>query len=106
MPKQCPTFVQTCRKCKKKNHWANCCNARIIGKNQTIEDYAIEAATEEVEKKTMKAEVQNEVMKIRNKEEQANGKMKKKKQQLTNDSSMEKNKEKLYGDRTAINKKQ
>ena len=106
MPKQCPAFVPTCRKCKKKNHWANCDNARIIRKNQTIEDYVIEAVTEEVGKKTMKAEVQNEVKKIRNKEEQANGKMKKIKQQLTNNSSMEKNKEKLYDDRTAINKKQ
>ena len=54
----------------------------------------------------MKAEVQNELKKIRNKEEKANGKMKKNKQQLTNDSSMEKNKEKLYDERTAINKKQ
>ena len=54
----------------------------------------------------MKAEVQNELKKIRNKEEKANGKMKKNKQQLTDDSSMEKNREKLYDERTAINKKQ
>ena len=69
MPEQCPAFGQACRKCGKKNHWSNCCNARIIGENQTTEDYVIEAVTEEVTKKTMKAEVQNEVKKIRNKEE-------------------------------------
>ena len=103
-PKQCPAFGQTCRKCGRKNHWANCCNARITGENQTTKDYVIEAVTKKVGKKTIKAEVQNEVKKIRNKEEQANGKMKKKKQQLDDYSSMENNKEKLYDDRTAINK--
>ena len=106
LPKQCPAFGQTCRKCKKKNHWANCCNARIIGENQRTEDYVVEAVTKEVGKKTMKAEVQNEVKKIRNIEEQANKKMKKNKQQLNDNGSMEKNKEKLYDDRTVINKKQ
>ena len=104
LPKQCPAFGQTCRKCGRKNHWANCCNARIIGENQTTKDYVIEAVTKKVGKKTIKAEVQNEVKKIRNKEEQANGKMKKNKQQLDDYSSMENNKEKLYDDRTAINK--
>ena len=72
MPKQCPAFGQTCIKCGKKNHWENCCNARIIGDNQTTEDYVTEAVTEEVAKKTMKAEVQSTVKKIRNKEEQVN----------------------------------
>ena len=43
----------------------------------------------------MKAEVQNEVKKIRNIEEQANEKMRKNKQQLDDNGSMEKNKEKL-----------
>ena len=47
---------------------------------------------EEVGKKSMKTEVQNEVKKIRNKEKQVNRKRKKNKQQLTDDSSMEKNK--------------
>ena len=75
LPKQCPAFGQTCRKCKKKNHWANCCNARIIGENQRTEDYVIEAVTKGVGKKTMKAEVQNEVKKIRNIEQQVNEKM-------------------------------
>ena len=106
LPRQCPAFGQTCRKCGKKNHWANCCNARIVGDNQTTEDYVIEAVTKEVGKKTMKTEVQNEVKKTRNKEEQAKEKRKKNKQQLEDDGSMEKNKEKLYDDRTAINKKQ
>ena len=55
----------------------NCCNARIIGENQRTEDYVIEAVTKEVGKETMKAEVQNEVKKIRNIEEQANEKMRK-----------------------------
>ena len=81
LPKQCPAFGQTCRKCGKKNHWGNCSNARIIGENQTTEDYVIQAVTKEVGKKTMKAEVQNEVKKIRNKVEQANEKIKKNKQQ-------------------------
>ena len=76
LPKQCPAFGQTCRKCGKKNHWANCCNAKIIGKNQTTEDYIIEAVTREVGKKTMKTKVQNKVKKIKNKEEQANEKIK------------------------------
>ena len=80
-PKQCPAFGQTCRKCEKKNHWGNCSNARIIGENQTTEDYVIQAVTKEVGKKTMKSEVQNEVKKIRNKVEQANEKIKKNKQQ-------------------------
>ena len=80
-PKQCPAFGQTCRKYGKKNHWGNCSNARIIGENQTTEDYVIQAVTKEVGKKTMKAEVQNEVKKIRNKVEQANEKIKKNKQQ-------------------------
>ena len=78
LPKQCPAFGQTCIKCGKKNHWANCCNARIIGENQTTEDYVTEAVTE-VAKKTMKAEVQSAVKKIRNKEEQVN---QQKKQQI------------------------
>ena len=52
----------------------DCCNARIIGENQTTEDYATDVVTNEVGKKTMKAEVQNEVKKIRNIEEQANEK--------------------------------
>ena len=82
------------------------CNARIIGENQTTEDYVIEAVTKEVGNKTKKDEVQNEVKKVRNKEEQANEKMKKNKQQLDDDGSMDKNKEKLSDDRTAINKKQ
>ena len=105
-PRQCPAFGQTWRKCGKKNHWANCCNARIVGDNQTTEDYVIEPVTKEVGKKTMKTEVQSEVKKTRNIEEQANEKRKKNKQQLEDDGSMEKNKEKLYDDRTAINKKQ
>ena len=104
--KQCPAFGQTCKKCGKINHWVDCCNARIIGENQTTEDYATDVLTNEVGKKTMKAEVQNEVKKIRNIEEQANKKMKKNKQQLNDNGSMEKNKEKLYDDRTVINKKQ
>ena len=79
MPKQCPVFGQTCIKCGKKNHWANCCNARIIVENQTTEDYVTEAVTEEVAKKTMKAEVQSAVKKIRNKKEQVN---QQKKQQI------------------------
>ena len=66
----------------------------------------IEPVTGEIGKKTMKAEVQNEVKKIRNKEEKTNGKIKKNKQQLTAVSSMKKYKEKLYDDRTTINKKQ
>ena len=53
----------------------------------------------------MKAEVQNEVKKIRNKEDQVNVKMKKNKEQLSDDSSMAKNKETLYDVRTAIKKK-
>ena len=106
MPRQCPAFGQTGRKCGKKNHWPNCCNARIVGDNQTTGDYVIEAVTKEVGKKIMKTEVQNEVKKTRNKEEQANEKSNKNKQQLEDDGSMEKNKEKLYDDRTAINKKQ
>ena len=89
-------LLKTCR-CGKKNHWLNCCNVRLIRKDQTTDDYVIEAA--------MKGEVQNEMKKIRNKEEQAKEKMKNK-QQLDNDGSMEKNKEKLYYDRPAINKKQ
>ena len=52
----------------------NCCNARIIGENQRTEDYVIEAVTKEVGKKTMKAELQNKVKKIRNIEEQTNDK--------------------------------
>ena len=104
--KQCLAFGQTCRTFSKKNHQANCCNARIIGENQTTEDYVIEAVTKEVGNKTKKDEVQNEVKKVRNKEEQANEKMKKNKQQLDDDGSMDKNKEKLSDDRTAINKKQ
>ena len=76
----------------------NCCNVRLIRKDQTTDDYVTEAA--------MKAEVQNEVKKIRNKEEQANEKMKKNKQQLDSYGSMEKSKEKLYYDRPGINKKQ
>ena len=94
------------QKMQEKDHWANCCNARIIGENQGTEDCVIEAVTKEVGKKTMKAEVQNKVMKRRNKEEQANEKMKKNKQRLDDDRSMEKKKEKLYDDKTAINKKQ
>ena len=82
------------------------CNARIIGENQTTEDYVIEALKKEVGKKTMKADVRNEVKKIRYKEEKSNEKMKKNKQQLDDDGSMEKNKKILYDDRTAINKKQ
>ena len=35
LPRQCPAFGRTCRKCGKKNHWPNCCNARIVGDNQT-----------------------------------------------------------------------
>ena len=89
LPKQCPAFGQPCRKCGKKNHWANCCDVKIIGENQTTGDYVNEAVTKEVRKKTMKAEVQNEVKKIRNKE-QTNKKMKKNKQQLDNDGLMEK----------------
>ena len=109
LPKQCPAFDQTCKKCGKKNHRVNYCNSRIIRENQTTEDYSIEVVTKEVGKKTVKAEVQkvqNEVKKIRNREERANEKMKKNKQQLDDDGSVEKNKEKLYDDRTAINKKQ
>ena len=70
--KQCPAFGQTCIKCGKKNHWTNCCNAKIIEENQTIEDYVTEAVTKEVRKKAMKTEVKNKVKKIRNKEKQAN----------------------------------
>ena len=91
LPKQFPAFDHTFKKCGKKNHWANCWNARIIGKNQTTEDNVIEAATNELGKKTMKAKVQNEVKKIRNKEEQVSKKIKKDKQQLDDESSMEKN---------------
>ena len=96
LPKQSPAFDHTFKKCGKKNHWTNCCNARIVGENQTTGDYVTEAVTNEVEKKTMKAKVQNEMKKIRNKEEQASKKLKKNKQQLDYDGSMEKNKEKLY----------
>ena len=106
LPKQCPAFGQTCRKYKKKNHWPHCCNARIIKENQRTEDYVTEAVKKEVGKKTMKAEVQNEMKKIRNIQEQVNKKMKKNKQQLNDNGSVEKNKEKLYDDRTVINKKQ
>ena len=69
MPKQCTAFGQTYRKCGKKNHWVNSCNARIIAENQTTEYYVIEAVTKEVGKKIIKAKVQNEVKKIRNEEE-------------------------------------
>ena len=96
LPKQSPAFDHTFKKCGKKNHWANCCDARIIGENQTTEEYVIEVVTNEVGKKTMKAKVQNEMKKIRNKEEQASKKIKKNKQQLDDDGSVEKNKQKLY----------
>ena len=72
MRKQCPAIGETCTKFGKKNYWANSCNARIIDKNQTTEDYVIEAVTKEVGKKAIKAEVKNKVKKIRNKEKQAN----------------------------------
>ena len=38
LPKQCPAFDQTCKKCGKKNHRVNYCNSRIIRENQTTED--------------------------------------------------------------------
>ena len=90
LPKQCPAFGQTCIKYGKKNHWANCCNERIIGENQTTEDYVTEAVTEEVAKKTMKAEVQSAVKKIRNKEEQVNQQKKQQIDSMTRGSDAQK----------------
>ena len=43
-PKNCPAFGQECRRCKKKNHWANCCTTKMISENTTEEnhEYVIE----------------------------------------------------------------
>ena len=89
LAKAMSSILPNMQKFEKKNHWANCCNARIIGENQMTEDYVIESVTKEVGKKTVKAEVQNGVKKIRNKEEQVNEKMKKNKQKSDDDGSMD-----------------
>ena len=43
-PKMCPAYGQECRKCKKKNHWASCCQSRNV--NET-KQYVIETITED-----------------------------------------------------------
>mgnify|MGYP001799476136 CR=1 FL=1 len=39
MQKNCPAFGQECRRCKKKNHWANCCTTKMISENTTEENH-------------------------------------------------------------------
>ena len=43
-PKMCPAYGQECRKCKKKNHWAGCCQSKAV--NET-KQYVIELITED-----------------------------------------------------------
>ena len=40
----CPAYGQECRKCKKKNHWASCCQSKAV--NET-KQYVIETITED-----------------------------------------------------------
>ena len=42
-PKMCPAYGQECRKCKKKNHWAICCQSKSVNE---AKQYVIETITE------------------------------------------------------------
>ena len=33
-PKMCPAYGQECRKCKKKNHWASCCQSKAVNETK------------------------------------------------------------------------
>ena len=43
-PKMCPAYGQECRKCKKKKHWASCCQSKTV--NETKQN-VIETITED-----------------------------------------------------------
>ena len=42
-PKNCPAYGQVCRKCKKVNHWAKCCQTKLVQETTVTDEYLIEA---------------------------------------------------------------
>ena len=65
-PRECPAYGQECHKCKKKNHWANCCQTKKVHEASAAPsaDFVIEEIGSNIEKKVTEA---FRILKINNK---------------------------------------
>ena len=65
-PRECPAYGQECHKCKKKNHWANCCQTKKVHEASAAPsaDFVIEEIGSNIEKKATEA---FRILKINNK---------------------------------------
>ena len=65
--RKCPAYGQECRKCKKLNHWASCCNTKFVQEASTSEEtYLIEAVSSNTTEKINHKEA-TVILKINNK---------------------------------------
>ena len=65
-PRECPAYGQECHKCKKKNHWVNCCQTKKVRKASAApsSDFVIEEIGSNIEKKATEV---FRILKINNK---------------------------------------
>ena len=56
-PRECPAYGQECHKCKKKNHWVNCCQTKKVHETSAAPsaDFVIEEIGSNIEKKVTEA---------------------------------------------------